>query len=261
MPNAPGTPIWYELMTPDPDGAQRFYEAVVGWSVAAPPPGPVDYRMISAADVQVGGVMRLSEEMRAGGAAAGWLMYVAVADVDAVVEQARGLHAQVIVPPADIPGVGRFSLLTDPQGAPFYVMRGAAEGASEAFAPGRPGHCSWNELWTPDVGVAMGFYGALFGWENRETMDMGPMGGYHFIDAGPLRLGAAAAMGEQPSRWNPYFSVAAIDAAVERVRAAGGTVTMGPHEVPTGEVIVLGADPQGATFALVAPGRTSPAPA
>lgn len=253
MPNAPGTPIWYELMTPDAEGAKRFYEAVVGWSVGEPPPGPVDYRMISASGTQVGGVLHLSDEMLAGGARPGWLLYVGVSDADATVEQARALGAQVLAPPTDIPGVGRFSLLVDPQGAPFYVMQGAAEGVSEAFAPGRTGHCSWNELWTTDLRAALGFYGALFGWENRETMDMGPMGGYHFLDLRSVRLGAAAEMRDQPSRWNAYFEVASMDAAVDRVRAGGGAVAMGPQEVPTGQTIVLGTDPQGAPFALVTP--------
>ncbi len=254
MPNVPGTPIWYELMTPDPDGAKRFYEAVVGWSVGEPPPGPVDYRMISAPDGQVAGMLHLSHDMTAGGARPGWLIYVGVEDTDRTVEQARGLGAQVVVPPADIPGVGRFSLLTDPQGAPFYVMRSLSQEVSSAFAPGETGHCGWNELWTNDVKAALAFYGPLFGWENRETMDMGPMGGYHFIDLGSVRLGAAAGMGDQAPRWNPYFRVPDIDAAAGRVKAAGGSVTMGPHEVPTGERILLGVDPQGAAFALVAPG-------
>ena len=82
---------------------------------------------------------------------------------------------------------------------------------------------------------------------------MGPMGGYHCLDLGSVRLGAVAEMRDQPSRWNAYFEVASVDAAVDRVRAGGGAVTMGPQEVPTGQTIVLGTDPQGAPFALVTP--------
>ncbi len=102
--------------------------------------------------------------------------------------------------------------------------------------------------------AALAFYGAMFGWENRETMDMGAMGGYHFIDLGETRLGAAAQMKDRPAGWTFYFNVANIEAAVERVRAGGGTVEMGPHAVPTGQRIVVGADPQGARFAMVSPG-------
>ena len=255
MPNPPGSPIWYELLTPDPDGAKRFYDDVVGWTVEPPPPGPMDYRMIGAPGGHVGGMMRLDEAMRAGGARPMWLLYLAVEDVDATTEKARRLGAQVFVPPRDIPNVGRFSFLADPQGAPFYIMRPASVGPSTVFAPKERGRCGWNELMTPDVKAAMSFYGALFGWENRETMNMGPMGGYHFIDLGETRLGAAAEMKDRAAGWNLYFTVADIDAAVGRVRAGGGTIDMGPHDVPSGDRIVLGADPQGARFALVGPGK------
>lgn len=252
MANPPGTPIWYELMTSDPQGSKAFYDDVVGWTIEAQPSGPIDYWMIAAPGGLTGGVMRLTEEMTAGGAQPGWLVYFGIQDVDAAAKKAGELGAHTLVPPTDIPDVGRFSLLMDPQGAPFYVMRGDSADTSTVFSPGERGRCSWNELWTPDVKSALAFYGALFGFENRETMDMGPRGGYHFIDLGAVRLGAAAEMKDGPSRWNAYFNVADIDEAVERVRKGGGAITMGPHDVPSGDRIVLGADPQGATFALVA---------
>lgn len=253
MTNPHGTPIWYELMTADPDAAKRFYDPLVGWTIGAAPPGGMDYRMIAAADGQVGGVMRITPEMEAGGAKPGWLMYVGVDDVDATAEKAKELGATIMVPPTDIPDVGRFAFLADPQGAPFYVMRGNSPESSTAFSPGALGRCSWNELWTSDAAGAIAFYGALFGWENRETMDMGPMGGYHFLDLGPVRLGALAQSQQagQQTRWNPYFTVRNVDAAVDRVKASGGAVTMGPHDVPGDSRIIMGTDPEGATFALV----------
>ncbi len=255
MSNAHGSPIWYELMTPDPDGAKRFYDDVVGWTVEATPSGAMDYRMIEAPGGVAGGVMRLTDEMLAGGARPAWLMYLSVEDVDATAERAVSVGAAVLVPPTDIEGVGRFGLLADPQGAPFYVMRGNSEQSATAFAPGQPGRCGWNELCTPDLDGGLAFYGALFGWENRETMDMGPMGGYRFLDLGALRLGAAAEVKDRPAHWNLYFTVTDIDDAARRVRAGGGSIEMGPHDVPSGERIVLGTDPHGAPFALVAPGK------
>ena len=255
MTNATGTPIWYELMTPDPDGAKAFYEGVVGWSIAPSMPGPVDYRLISAPDGPIAGMLHLDAQMQAGGARAGWLIYFGVDDVDAAFEKAKTLGASVHVPPSDIPNVGRFAFLSDPQGAPFYIMKGNSPEDSKAFSRGLAGHGSWNELWTGDIPAAMTFYGGLFGMENRETMDMGPMGGYHFLDVGDLRIGAAAQMPNAPTQWNAYLAVPDLDEAVKQVKALGGAVTMGPHDVPSGERIVLGTDPQGASFALVAPGQ------
>ncbi len=251
MTNPHGTPIWYELMTPDPDAAKAFYDAVVGWTIEAQPAGPMDYRMVDTGNGLVGGVMRLDDTMLAHGAKPGWLFYVGVDDVDATFEKAKTLGGAVHVPPSDIPDVGRFALLADPQGAPFYIMRGSSAESSTVFSPTETGHCSWNELWTTDRAGALAFYGALFGWENRETMDMGPMGGYHFLDLGDVRLGALAETKDRPAGWNFYFRPRDLDAAIEAVKAGGGTVDQGPHEVPGGDRIIIGTDPQGARFSLV----------
>lgn len=253
MRNPPGIPIWYELITSDAEGAKTFYDHVVGWTIQPPPPGPVDYRMIGAGEGFVGGVFKMDADMQAAGMRPAWIPYFGVEDVDATAARATELGAKIFVPPSDIPNVGRFSFMADPQGALFYIMRGATDQASTVFSRGQMERCGWNELWTNDIEKALPFYATLLGIENRETMDMGPMGGYHFLDVGDTRIGAAAQMKDQPPQWNLYFTVPAIGAAIERVKAKGGTITMGPHPVPTGEFIVLGIDPQGAAFALVAP--------
>ena len=63
MANPHGSFIWYELMSGDPDASKKFYDDVVGWKIGARLPGDMDYRMISAPDGDVGGVLRLTEEM------------------------------------------------------------------------------------------------------------------------------------------------------------------------------------------------------
>ena len=254
MANRHGFPIWYELMTTDSDAATRFYGAVAGWTIAPPAPGGPDYRMIDAGDgTMVGGVLQLDEPMQAAGATPTWLPYFGVDDVDATAARAGTLGARTVVPPTDIPGVGRFAFLADPHGAHFYIMRGSSDQESTAFAAHKPGHFAWNELSTSDGKAAIAFYGALLGIENRETMDMGPMGGYHFLDLGDTRLGALVEMKDRPAAWRLYSVVTDIAAAIEAVTASGGSVMMGPYEVPGGQTIVIGADPQGAEFALVTP--------
>jgi predicted enzyme related to lactoylglutathione lyase len=69
-----GNFIWYELMTPDPDGAKAFYDAVVGWDIEPHPSGEMDYRMIGRSDGgNAGGVLRLTGEMAGHGARPTWL--------------------------------------------------------------------------------------------------------------------------------------------------------------------------------------------
>lgn len=251
MANPEGTPIWYELMTTDADGAQKFYADVVGWSVApSGMEGTGDYRLLTAADGQgVGGLMTLPDgaPMKPG-----WFCYVGVQDVDRTAEKISSLGGSVHMDPQDIPGVGRFAMVADPQGMLFYIMRGDSPQDSQAFHVTAPGHCGWNELVTSDHKAALAFYGELFDWENKETMPMGEMGEYCFIDHAGQRIGAMMTAGVGwPTRSTYYFNVPSIDAAVPKITGGGGTVTMGPHEVPGLMHIVMGIDPQGAAFALV----------
>jgi hypothetical protein len=254
MSNEHGDFIWYELMTSDADGAQRFYADVIGWDVLDSGNTDMDYRLFDAGDGRVGGMLQLSGEMRANGARPTWLGYIAVDDVDTSVDSIVKAGGSVQMSATDIPNVGRIAMLADPQGAPFYVMRGASDEASTAFASDRPraGHCAWNELATSDPAAGLAFYTEQFGWKKDGEMDLGTMGKYEFLRHGAL-LGAI--MPKPPeipaSVWTFYFRVPDIDAAAERVRSAGGRVVQGPHEIPGGDFVLNGVDPQGASFALV----------
>ena len=253
MSNPVGSFIWYELMTPDPHAAKAFYERVADWTIEAEPSGAIDYRMITATGGNVGGVLRLTPEMITGGATAGWLGYLSVVDVDAAVAQVQAAGGAVHMPAHDLPGVGRFALVGDPQGAPFYLMRPAPnEGAppSSVFAPGQLGHIAWNELSTNDQPGAISFYGALLGWTFNERLSMGPAGDYVFFQLGETRLGGVMPQPEVRPGWSIYIQVRDVAAAAEAIRAGGGTVLAGPMPVPTGGQAVFGRDPQGAVFGV-----------
>lgn len=254
MPNPHGTPIWYELTCDDPDGAKAFYDAVIGWTIEEKPAGEMDYRMITAGDGNVGGVMRLTGEMKEGGARPGWLFYVGVDDVDAAAEALRMAGGRVLRGPWDIPGIGRMAVVTDPQGALFYLMRGASEGTSTSFDPAAIGRCAWNELTTTDQEAAHAFYARLFGWSFADRMSIGEMSDYVFIDAAAGRLGATMTDRENrmPPHWRFYFRVPDVEEAAARVTAAGGKIYFGPVTVPNGERILIASDREGAMFGLIA---------
>ena len=249
--------IWYELLTPDPQGSKVFYDAVVGWDIEPEPAGEMDYRMIRRSDGgNAGGVFRINDDMAAHGARPTWLGYMNVPDVDAAttaIERAGGKTLMA----TDIPGVGRIAMVTDPQGAPFYVMRplppqGDPDAQSDVFSPDAEQRVGWNELQTSDVEAARRFYGEQFGWVTDDFMDMGEMGKYRFISHRGQRIGAIFdARNGQPPHFRFYFRVPSISAAKQVAEQKGGTILMGPHMVPTGDWIVIGSDPQGAEFALV----------
>jgi predicted enzyme related to lactoylglutathione lyase len=256
MPNPHGSFIWYELLTKDPKAAKAFYDDVVGWNVdAEPAPGGMDYRMIVAHDGNVGGVMGLNADMLAGGAKPVWLGYFGVDDVDASVASIVAAGGQVHLPAFDIPGIGRLAMVTDPQGVPFYVMRGASEESSTAYQRRGMGHVSWNELLTPDDAAALAFYDKQFNIRKTDVMSMGEMGDYSFIGHGDeQQIGAVMkAPPGAPTDWGFYFRVPDIHAAKAKIEAGGGTVRQGPMEVPGGEFVLQAVDPEGVAFGLVAP--------
>jgi predicted enzyme related to lactoylglutathione lyase len=118
----PGAFSWNELMTSDPQAALRFYTALFGWTVQTMPMPGGDYHVVKVGDASVGGVMAMAAEVQAGGVPPYWGTYVTVADVDATARQAVALGGKVVHGPQDIPGVGRFAVLIDPQGAALSVI-------------------------------------------------------------------------------------------------------------------------------------------
>jgi predicted enzyme related to lactoylglutathione lyase len=259
MTNPHGDFIWYELMTSDPDAAAEFYGAVTGWRArmfGAAGSEVHDYRILGTGEADVAGLMTVPKDAACAGMRPCWLGYVGVDDVDAVAADAVASGGRQVVPPTDIPGVGRFAMLTDPQGAAFYVMRGATEGTSTSFAQ-RTGHCNWNELATSDQEAALAFYCGRFGWEKGDALPMGDRGDYRFINHHGRMLGAMMPRMPDgpPPMWTFYFGVDDIDAATAAASARGATIHHGPTEVPGDCWIIVASDPQGAIFGLVGPRR------
>jgi len=259
----PANFIWYELMTPDPAGAAAFYGAVVGWTIAShadPAAGDMDYRMIVRRDGgNGGGVLALNAEMLAGGARPIWIGYLEVDDVDAAVDAIKADGGAVQMGPMDIP-VGRIAMVTDPQGAPFYVMApvpppGMEGMESDVFSVTEPQHMRWNELATSDPDGAIAFYQKHFGWGQEGEMPMGELGAYRFIQRGAVGIGAVMPLmeGYPVPVWNFYIGVDDIDRAHAAVTANGGTITNEPMEIPGGEFAMNAIDPQGAPVGFVGP--------
>lgn len=257
MPNPHGSFIWYELLTSDADAAAAFYRDVIGWTAASAGQPGVDYRLFAANDGPVAGHMKLPNGAADAGMRPGWLGYIGVDDVDSAVTKLTQAGGSVHMPAMTLDGVGRMAMVADPQGAPFYVMRGASEEASKSFAQGN-GHCAWNELVTTDQAAALAFYAAIFGWEKGDAMPMGEMGDYQFINLGGEMIGAVMTRpaGGPPPMWNFYFQVPDIDAAAEAAKTGGGAILYGPVEIPGGNFAAQATDPQGAAFGLVGPRKS-----
>lgn len=118
--NVPGSFCWNELGTTDTKKAGDFYSAIFGWDRDVHNFG-MEYTVFKNGDRDAGGMFQITPDM--GNVPPHWLVYFAVDDCDASVGKASQLGASVVKPPADIPGVGRFSILLDPQRAAFAIIK------------------------------------------------------------------------------------------------------------------------------------------
>lgn len=113
-------------MTTDPEAAKRFYGELFGWKWEEYHMQGMTYTVVKVAGEEMGGIMPIPPE--ASGTPPNWGTYVTVDDVDATVKKAESMKAKVIVPPRDIPDVGRFAVIQDPQGAVLMVITYKAMG-------------------------------------------------------------------------------------------------------------------------------------
>ena len=243
-----GNFIWHEHMTTDPKAAIAFYGEVVGWKTQ---PFGADYMMWVGSQGPLGGVMKLPAHMAKIGVPPHWMGNVQVQDVDATVALTRKLGGKILKEASDVPTIGRFAVIADPQGAPLAVF--SPSGAMELHDASREGEFCWNELVTSDGGAAFTFYEELFGWKSIQEMDMGPMGTYRLFGVGEKSLGGmmtAPKGAPRPPMWGFYTETSDLDAAVARATKLGAKVLNGPMDVPDGARIVQMMDPQGAAFAL-----------
>ena len=116
----PGAFCWNELLAADVPVATKFYTQLFGWKTEAFP-GGMPYTMFTQGDQKVGGMMKKQHEQ----APPQWLAYVEVENVDQSAKRAGDLGGKILMPPTDIPTVGRIAVFQDPQGASLGIFQTA----------------------------------------------------------------------------------------------------------------------------------------
>jgi uncharacterized protein len=251
---APGTPCWVELSgTPDVEASESFYRELLGWEMPELPSSAElgGYRRAKLGGRDVAGV---SPRMQPGQPTV-WSTYVSVEDAEATLARATESGGEAITQPMDVVGLGTMAVFTDPTGAVCGIWQPGTFAGAELV--NEYGCFGWNELGTRDTAAAKEFYGAVFGWghQDEESERAGTYTVWKGGDAmvgGMLDLAAVGVPEQVPPHWLVYFTVEDTDAAVEKVKAGGGEVRMGPIDVPIGRFAVL-TDQFGAVFAVMQP--------
>ncbi len=250
--NNVGSFVWYDLMSSSPSDSIQFYGNIIGWGTEEFTGGGMPYTMWTGERGPLGGVMELPEEAKAAGAPPHWVGYVSVEDVDGCIAKAQELGGKVVHPGEDIPNVGRFAVIADPQGAGIAIYKSAVESPPKEGPP-QNGEFSWHELATTDYEAAFRFYSELFGWKETKKMDMGNGCIYLMYGQGDVTYGGMFNKPPEmpgPPFWLYYTTVPDVKASAEQVKEAGGKILNGPMQVPGGDWIVQCLDPQGCAFAL-----------
>jgi uncharacterized protein len=250
--------VWYELHTSDAAAAAAFYGPVLGWTAGDAGVPNRKYTLVCVEDIPIGGLLEKTASGFTSGEKARWMGYIGVGDVQLFAKRVQEAGGVVHRAAEEIPGVGTFAVVADPQGAIFTLFQPpVGMSRPEQPAASTPGMPAWHELGAKEWQSAFDFYSGLFGWTKAPAVDMGPNGVYQIFAAGAQPIGGmmTAPNAAQGAGWLFYFHVAEIEAAIERVKQNGGTVLHGPAVVPGGQQIAQCFDPQGAMFGMVAPGR------
>lgn len=256
----PNRYVWYDINSPDIERAVAFYTDLFGWTAEAMPLGGGQvYYMWKNGDANFGGGVQTDPSQ---GDMSYWIGYISTPGVDDVARRAEGKGATVIVPPSDIPDIGRFSVFRDPQGAHFsaITLLPTSMQAPDGLAP--VNSILWNELIVDDPAAGATFYGDLFGWTSRSMPD--PNGGpndYTLLGRGELPNGQPVDAGgilKRPEmvsvpNWTFYVHVADVNATVAKATELGGNILAPVFEVPGIGLLAVIQDPTGAVIALIQP--------
>lgn len=250
-----GRVVWHDLMTHDVTKARRFYADLLGWEYQIEhtsdfvwKSGEAEYPLIRANGGAHGGFVDFEQNIPSH-----WIAYVRVEDVDAVTTKAKALGASIEREPFDTPGVGRSSVIRDPQGAVICPHLPT----HNFLAPS--GTFLWDELITDDVESATQFYSELLGWKVHD-INRGSINPYTvFKRAGDIN--AAGVMKRsfgtaELANWITYIATNDIDATIVKAKTLGASVHMEGTDMPNvGRQAVL-VDPTNAIFGLLAPSES-----
>ncbi|QTN38305.1 VOC family protein [Cryomorphaceae bacterium] len=239
-----GSIIWRELIVHDGQQVIPFYQSVFGWTIEQSFDGDNDYYLVKKGNKPIAGIWAIGQ--KDAGSGGEWIPFISVENVSASADRLRIVGGSTLGETFDMKGRGKAAIVRDPQEAMFGIIR-------TDYGDPEPqvgiGEFVWAELWAEDPSAVSRFYSGL-GYEmTAKSEGLNP---YYLLQNKGERVGGAIKnpMLETRSFWVSYISVDNVEAAVERVKASGGTVYLEPTiDFREGRTAIC-ADPSGAPFLL-----------
>jgi predicted enzyme related to lactoylglutathione lyase len=238
--------VWYDLLTNDLAGVERFYGELFGWEFATDEDSV--YTVITNGGKPIGGIAN-TPKLRQPVNSSQWVSWISVPDIDGAVLELQDMGGVVHAGPQDLLERGRVAVVSDPQEALFALVTASGGDPDDDVPP--IGGWLWTELLTSDVDAALSFYAQMFDYE-REEIDAGIPSEYLLLrrDGRPR-----AGVFENPfdgvrPHWLPYVRVDDPSALARRVEALGGRLIVEPQESIRGGRVAVIADPTGAVLAI-----------
>lgn len=240
----PGSPIWVDLQAADQPAACAYYSELFDWEA---PPASAETGGYSVASLRGVPVTAIGP-CPPGVDRSVWTVYFAVADIADSAQAAIATGGTVLLPPGElVPGV-QLAIVADPAGAAFGLWQKEQD---TPWLRDEPGAVDWLELVEPGFEQSSAFYRAVLGVTLSEMRVAGTP--YGLFDVGDTSVAGVWEAVDGPARWQVYFTVADLDAAVARATERGGTLESPPVAVPPVGRWAGMADPQGAGFGLLEP--------
>jgi len=247
-----GKVVWADLVTPDIEGAKRFYGALLGWTFRDVPGDP-NYSLALLNGEPVAGLFH-KPLPTAQAQQPTWLTFLAVRDVNAAQEAAVRLGGKVISKAHNYPQRGRQAILADPDGAKFAVL--AAQGGDPPDYLAEPGEWIWSSLLVKDPKGEAAFYKSLFGYDVYDLASEGDSDAQHYILSSDdyARAGLNALPADSKRRhphWLNFVRVTDAADAANKAVGLGGRVLVEPRVDRHGGRLAIVADPSGAPFGVM----------
>ena len=250
-----GKVIWAELVTPDLQGAERFYSGLFGWTFqdVAGVGTAIDtkYAVARLAGRPIAGLLQRSVPAE-GHAQPAWLTFLATGDADMVAHNAVAHGARILAEPRSYGRRGRQAILSDPEGAVFGILSSASGDAPDLLA--EQGEWIWSSLLVRDADAEAAFYQNVLGYDvfdlpSDDGRDHAILSTDDFARASVNSMPADSA--RRHPHWINFVRVLDVSDAAAKALTLGGRVLVEPHADRHGGRLAIIADPQGAPFGVM----------